>query len=446
MHRFLIVLLLYASLYTPSVHAQGPIQIDSHEVVLEFPERLTFSAHIESDSPIERVILEYGVDELTCGKVLAKGFPQFEPGRSIDVSWTWEMLQSGSQPPGARIWYRWRVIDATGDESVSDEQRVIWLDDQHQWQSVSRGDLTLYWYDRPRSFASELINSAVDSLTRLEEESGLAPEDLIDMYIYSSAEDLRDAVLFEPGWTGGLAYPEHNILIIGIGDDQLDWGKTTEAHELTHVLVGHLTFSCLSSVPTWLNEGIAVYNEGEFDQGSTTTLQRGIDDGTLFSVRALGGSFSEHPDRASLAYAQSYSLVNYLINTYNTNDLLQLFHNLRDGIPIDEALRQAYGFGVDELDDLWRASVNAAPRNEQAVEPITTLIPTAVPTLRPIDPLTIAQAIEVAPTTVPAPSNPSETNSPNVQTSPETSGATIIAFLAVALFMLVAIMRKRKTS
>jgi hypothetical protein len=288
MYKLLIALLLYALLSAPPVHAQGPIQIDSREVALEFPERLTFSAHIESDSPIERVVLEYGVDELTCGTVHAKAFPQFEPGKSIDVEWTWEMLQSGSQPPGARIWYRWRAINSAGDESVSDEQRVVWLDDRHAWQSISRGDLTLYWYDRPRTFASELINSAVDSLARLEAESGLAPGDPIDMYIYASAEDLRDAVLYEPGWTGGLAYPVHNILIIGIGDGQLDWGKTTEAHELTHVLVGHLTFSCLGSVPTWLNEGIAVYNEGEFDEGSASTLQRGIREDTLFSVRALG--------------------------------------------------------------------------------------------------------------------------------------------------------------
>ena len=73
---------------------------------------------------------------------------------------------------------------------------------------------------------------------------------------------MRDAVLYEPGWTGGLAYPDHNIVIIGITPDQMDWGKRTQAHELTHVLVGQLTFSCLGDMPTWLNEGLAMYGEG----------------------------------------------------------------------------------------------------------------------------------------------------------------------------------------
>ena len=79
---------------------------------------------------------------------------------------------------------------------------------------------------------------------------------------------MRDAVLYEPGWTGGLAYADHNIVIIGISPDQMDWGKRTQAHEFTHVLVGQLTFSCLSDIPTWLQEGLAVYGEGGPDEPS----------------------------------------------------------------------------------------------------------------------------------------------------------------------------------
>jgi hypothetical protein len=124
---------------------------------------------------------------------------------------------------------------------------------------------------------------------------------------------------------------------------------------------------------------------------------------------------------------------------------LQLFHNLRDGMPIEEALRQAYGFGVDELDDRWRATVGAAARHEQAAEPSATLTPTAVPTLQPIEPLPIAQAFEV-PTSFSTPVTPSETNSPSKPISPETPTATIIGFVTLALLILVTITRRKKTS
>ncbi len=51
-------------------------------------------------------------------------------------------------------------------------------------------------------------------------------------------------------------------MIIGIAPADVEWGKRTEAHELTHVLVGDFTFTCLGSMPTWLVEGLAVYGEG----------------------------------------------------------------------------------------------------------------------------------------------------------------------------------------
>ena len=40
--------------------------------------------------------------------------------------------------------------------------------------------------------------------------------------------------------------------------------------------VVHLTFSCLGDVPTWLNEGLAVYSEGGLDPASARQLEEAI--------------------------------------------------------------------------------------------------------------------------------------------------------------------------
>ena len=444
----LIALWALATTTLPSVSAQSPIVIEDRGVTIEFPERLTFEARVESSAEIERVTLEYGVVKLTCGAVTAKVFPDFEPGRSVDVAWTWEMLQSGSQPPGAAIWYRWRVTDQAGNESVSDEQRVVWLDDQHNWQSISRGRLTFHWYGGSRRFAEDLLNSAADSLAELGETTGVVPQSPIDMYIYADTADMRDAVLYEPGWTGGQAFPDHDILIIGISPDQVEWGKSTEAHELTHVLVGHLTFSCLGDVPTWLNEGIAVYGEGGPDPASERRLlQDAVDDDRLISVRALSGGFSEHPDQADLSYAQSYSLVNFLVAEYGSDKLLALFGNLRDGVTIEDALNAVYGFGLDGLEDRWRESVGAKPRQAEGSPPAATAMPTPVPTYRPIAGAPLAAPIGAAavsaPTMTPAargeaPSpvapSPAPTRSATAPTVSETPPTDVlIALLSVML-------------
>ena len=125
------------------------------------------------------------------------------------------------------------------------------------------------------------------------------------------------------------------------------------------MLVGHLTFSCLGDVPTWLNEGLAVYSEGELDPASQQQLDDAIRDDTLLTVRSLSGGFSEVADKAYLSYSQSYSLVKFLIETYGQDKMTSLLVALRDGVTIDEALTQTYGFNVDGLEDAWRQAIGA---------------------------------------------------------------------------------------
>jgi hypothetical protein len=154
-------------------------------------------------------------------------------------------------------------------------------------------------------------------------------------------------------------------------------------HELTHVLVGHLTFSCLGDVPTWLNEGLAVYSEGGLDIYSQQQLEDAIRDDTLLSVRSISGGFSEVPDKAYLSYSQSYSLTKYLIETHGQEKMTALLVSLRDGTTIDEALLQTYGFDIDGLEDAWRQAIGAQPRPVTA-QPTAQPTPTFVPTIVPI--------------------------------------------------------------
>ncbi|HEY4723238.1 MAG TPA: peptidase MA family metallohydrolase, partial [Anaerolineae bacterium] len=280
MRRLLMIISLAVVLVltATSVNAQGSIAATDDRATIEFPDRLTFSVRLKSDTQINQVVLEYGSDQLTCGKVVAKAFPDITPAQELDVKWTWEMKQSGSQPPGSHIWWRWRVTDANAHETVTEQQSIVWLDQQHPWQTVTGSLLNLHWYSGGKAFGPELHDSAVQSLSDLAKSTGLKLDSPADLYIYANTQDMRDAVLYEPGWTGGLAYPEHNIVIIGISADQIEWGKRTEAHELTHVLVGHLTFSCLGDVPTWLNEGLAVYGEGGPDDAELQQFKNAVTD------------------------------------------------------------------------------------------------------------------------------------------------------------------------
>lgn len=416
MHKKILPLFFLLLLLLPTSNALAliPASLSQNEAILDFPNNITFRATLQSDQPITSVTLEYGTQQLTCGQVIAKAFPQFTPAKTIKVEWTWDMRQSGSLPPGASIWWRWRYSNSAGSETISEEQTITWLDTNHNWQTLSEGKIRLHWYNQSESFARDLLTTAQKGLERNAAQAGLAPDAPIDLYIYTSTDDMRQAVLYEPSWTGGMAFPEHNIVIIGISPADLDWGRNAIVHELTHVLVGHLTFSCLGDVPTWLNEGLAVFSEGDLDPYSQNQFDKAIQSNTLLSVRSLSGGFSEIADKANLSYSQSYSLVKFLIETYGQEKMTQLLIALRDGATIDEALRQTYGLDVDGLEDAWRAAIHAAPR-AATPQPTIQPTPTWVPTIVPISgaPLAVTPTPHIIPTSsfqnptpAPTPSGP----------------------------------------
>jgi hypothetical protein len=386
----ILLLLLFVNGPVIPARAQANVQVISDGATLNFPETIQFSAEFKSGTKISTAVLEYGVNQLTCGTVQAEAFPAITASTDVKVQWTWEMRQSGSLPPGATFWWQWKLTDASGGEFTSPRQSSLWLDNTHPWQVITGGNINLHYYDGGADFGQQLHDAAAQALVRLSNDIGLTTEAPVDIYIFANSGDLKDAVLYAPSWVGGQAFPDSNIIILGIPTDQLDWGKGSEAHELTHVLVGHLTFSCLSFMPTWLNEGLAVYGEG----GPTTDAQALFDQAktnkTLPSLRSLIGQFSEESDRARLSYAEAYSVVNYMIQTYGQDKMLVLLKDLRDGQTLDEALQAAYGLNLDGLEAAWRNSIGA-PLNNAGEKATPAPTPTIVPTIVPIGAVPIAQ-------------------------------------------------------
>jgi len=407
MHKRIITYLILLAVAFVPLHiasASSLADVSNDKATLDFPNTISFHADITSPAKITSVVLEYGDQQDTCGTVIAKAYPQFTPGNSVSVDWTWDMHQSGSMPPGAQIWWRWRITDETGKETVSNQQTVTWLDSKHNWQMLTDTDLRLHYYNISQPHAQDLLDAAKTSLARNLQQAGLKPNGTMDIYIYASYQDLQDAVLYEPSWLGGQAFPDFNITIVGLSGNDSQYDRNVVIHELTHVLVGHLTFTCLGGVPQWLNEGLAVYSEGPLDSASQSQLDQAIKDDTLLTVRSISGAFSAEYGKATLSYAESDSLVNYLLQTYGQPKMTALLMSLRDGNTIDEALTSTYGFNVDGLEDAWRKSIGAAPRTN--AQPTAVPSPTIVPTIMPVSGAPLA--ITPTPFNFPTPS-PSST-------------------------------------
>lgn len=358
------------------------IEVERADVTLTFPQEIVFHLEATSDRPLSQVEIEYGVEMSGCATSLNRAVPDgFQPASTVSTSWTWDMRQTGSLPPGARIWWRWLLVDDSGNKLETDRQALIWLDDVHPWQTLRSANLVLHWYTGNQAFAQQLLDSGAASVGRLHRQLSDLPPGDVDIYIYDSSEAMRASILFEPAWSGGLAFPESRVVILGIGPGDLEWGLGAVAHELAHVVIGNLVNHCYSSLPTWLNEGLAVVAQGGPDPESQNLFDQALAANTLLPVRTLNNSFAEDSGRASLSYAEAHSLVSFLLKSYGQPKMLDLLGLLQAGYRYDHALQQVYGFDSDGLEAVWRAALGAPPPayTPLAVQATPTTFATIIP-------------------------------------------------------------------
>ena len=350
----LIVCLFLAFVSPVSVQAgNGPV-IGDQSVELDFPLKLNFNLSARSDVNITDVRLHYTVDRVSFAQVTSEVYIEFEPATRVEAEWDWDMRRTGGLPPGSTVEYWWTVEDEGGSRIETEPFQVQFDDTRHLWNSFSEGKVTLYWYEGKPSFAEEIMATTQQVLARLAEDTGAELDKPVHIYIYGSAQDLRGAMIFPQEWTGGVAYTRFSTIAIGISPDILDWGKRAMAHELSHLVIHQMTFNPYSDLPVWLSEGLAMYAEGEPEPILVALLAQAVVEDSLISVRSLSSPFSAFPEQASLAYFQSYSLVEFLISNYGPDKMFELLNTFGQGSSYDGALGRVYGFDMDGLDSLWR--------------------------------------------------------------------------------------------
>ena len=340
---------------TPN-QTQSSILVLYADTLIDFPKLLTFNLEVESASTITDIELQYKIKKVTSASVITAIKPDFTPNSRVKVSWPWD-TRKASLPPGAEIEYNWKIKNASGDILKTDAAKLTFDDSRYEWRELAEGKVRLFWYDGSKSFGQDLMDAAQGALKKLAQNAGAQLEKDCKIYIYSSSQDLQAALVFPQDWTGGIAFTEYGIVAIGVSTSNLDWGKRTVAHELTHLVIRQVTYNVYNDLPTWLNEGLAMYAEGDLRVDLAGKLKDAISRDKLFSVRSLSGGFPANTEEAGLAYAQSYSLTNFLIETYGSDKMLNLLSVFKKGSSPDDALLAVYGFDSDKLDSLWRGSL-----------------------------------------------------------------------------------------
>lgn len=344
------------------VLAEETITVINQDWQADFRDHLTFMIQAESEAEIVELDLYY---RIVGRPATSRNEVEFTPGHSIEAEFVIDQTKPENYlPPGTELEYWWKIVDSADNELKTEKQTLLYLDNRYDWQKLVNERVGLYWYEGDQSFGQALFDRANEALDTLETDMGIMVEDRIKIFIYANHQDLLGAISTSAQeWTGGQAFTRYGVVVIGVRPSQLEWGLGATTHEMTHLVVHQATENPYGDLPTWLDEGIAVYNENqeELDQDFRPAFERAVKNDQLMTLRSLSSPFPSDPDEAQLAYGQSGAVVKFMIDTYGTEAMANLLDIFSRGALYDEALNEALGVDMDGLDNAFRASYDLPP-------------------------------------------------------------------------------------
>jgi hypothetical protein len=300
---------------------------------------------------------------ITTANVTSVVLLDFYQAPSVQTGWTWEMKKMlGSLPPGAEIQYSWRIIDADGFEYKTEWDVVAFDDDNHTWNSLTDGNVIVYWYGEDTALAQTILDASSATLEALTRDMGIHIGEIVKLFVYANNRDLLDAMLYPQEWTGGGAVSDFSTILIPVSSDDKEWMNRVVAHEFAHIVTHSMTHNPYNVIPTWLDEGISTYAEGDLRSDFEYSLNRAISADSLIRLKTLSSNFPVNYDEAILSYAESYSVVKFLIDRYGNDSFLALLNTFKQGSSYDDALIKVYGVDTESIDNLWRNSLGLQPR------------------------------------------------------------------------------------
>ena len=378
----LLLVLLTLPLGAAPALAQSDISVLSSSAENRFPQELVFRLQARSAAPIQKVSLVYQRSDTRASQL---ALPTFTPGTEIDLRHIVN-LGGGREayiPPTVVLTYWWVLDDSAGHQMESSRQELTLLDSRFTWRSVTRNDVTVYWYRGSDDVGQTILSLIEADLAKLDSTLGLRQNGAVRVSLYASPQDMvpalpvRSAVFQSEIITLGIALSREVLFVLNTAGNE-----ETVIHELTHLILHHFvgrTF-LYEGIPAWLNEGLAVYMQSSPGQDYSSGIATAIRRNQVFTLRQIFSQTGEASE-VSLFYGQSWSTVKYLIDRHGREKFISFLTKFRDGVRFEDGLLQVYGFTIDGLENAWRESVGLAPR--PVASPVAPQQPETIPTLPP---------------------------------------------------------------
>lgn len=267
--------------------------------------------------------------------------PDFLPA---SVQLAQDLLRLGERDEG------WQLVDAAHQRNGYDTQlfNLLQLRDSLDRFEVRRNDrFELHMPGREsRVFGNQVLNLLDRAWAELTDRYDYFPPEPVIVEIFDRPDDFAVRTFGLPDVAGFLGVCFGRVITANSPTAQrrnpTNW-KSVLWHEFCHVITLQMTDN---RIPRWFSEGISVYEERRRDvrcgQRMSPTFRDRILSGAVTPVSRLSSAFLEagSGEDINFAYYESSMVVEYFVNHYGHDKLIEVLHDLKHGLQINDALRR----------------------------------------------------------------------------------------------------------
>ena len=326
---------------------------------IDFGSEIAFSLSVPWTGPEPQAVeVRFGLPDSVVTNRAVTEFAVRQGGLEATHRWR----PRGTLVPGADIRYRFAVETADGRLALTPPALVTYMDPALPWTQAREGSVEIWYYAGGEELESDARDGVRSGLTLLRDEFGVEPTRATRLVLYADILRMREALGGGTSpWVGGAAIADFNVIVLHASASRAlrpDLAAVI-AHELTHIVIEHVTENPFGRVPAWLHEGLATVVESSVFQRFPyeEIVADAVARNDFVSLRGITGSFPANNRRAIQAYAQSYSLVRYIIDRWGAGAIKRLLDAYAGGVTDNEAVVDALGVTLAELEEAWLASL-----------------------------------------------------------------------------------------
>lgn len=350
---------------TPDSSQAATVRVLSAAHRIEFPDRIVLNLEAEPVEDVADVRLFY---TLGGQDTVVYGYPTVLDGSDgVAAEFVIPTRSPNFIPAGVDIRYHYVFRQSDGSLLETDTFTVEYLDPRYDWERYDAGAFEVLWHDRPRSLVEGVADEVSVGLRPALEMFGLKSPGKMKAVIVNGGKEAgrtfpRVSQAASDGHLyGGFAFGDYDVFALaGLSVDGM-------LHEMTHLLIDEAIDSPRAKVPAWLNEGIAMH----FERGSRrreSSLSRAAASGSLIPLHSMG-SVPGRPEDVRLFYAQSESIVTFMVETYGAERMSSMLQALNGGQSIEASIQSAYGVPITQIEADWKEGVRSSESFSHGVDP-----------------------------------------------------------------------------